>query len=562
MINSPLKNGPRYGAGRTKQSSTPGSPCFWRAGLHSGRAFQSPARHTLLLVSAGVMALLCAFPRAHAASGTWTNTTSGSVGYWTTSANWSGASYPGTANGESAGINSATPNTYTCILDTVARYFPDYVDVTIGNTGGGMAWLIVTNGGAFASYHGNIGTGGRIVVTGTGSRAGKFQALNMGGQGAMLRIENGAAFLGQNSTFGVHVGGHEYGGNPGTNCAIVVTGKGSTFTNNMGAQQTQVGSGSGSLSNRVEVLDGAVMVTTITMGSQFSSLTVSGTGSAFEGDVSMGGSNTFVYLSAGGQLTANTLNTSGNASYVFTNAGGIYQFTTATPTITTNGNVEGSILLNSGTIAFRGVSSGLNLTNNTDPARLGRMTWMGNNTLRLNSSSAVNTTPGGYRFDTGSGPANYCRLEMINGTNALTGNGITIGTNGSFMVSDTAARITGSVTNLGTIAVLSGRLSCSNGLTLGSNSTIVVGLLANTNGSLNIAGTFTHAGSLVVTNLSGFAWADGQTWDLFDWSGTPLNFSSIQLPSPGTKFVWDTKLLKSEGILSIKPFMGTLLIVR
>lgn len=143
---------------------------------------------------------LLAAGSAQAASGTWNATGAGQLGYWTNNANWSGASYPGTANAEGASINTPTPNTYTCILDKLVRYFPDYVEVDVRNTGGGLAWLVVTNGGTFASYHGNLNTGGRLIVSGAGSRTGKFQAFNMGGLGAVMRIENGGSFLGQNST--------------------------------------------------------------------------------------------------------------------------------------------------------------------------------------------------------------------------------------------------------------------------------------------------------------------------------------------------------------------------
>ena len=421
-----------------------------------------------------------------AASAVWTNTGDGAVGYWTNNANWNGASYPGyDGTGQSAGINSSTPNTYTCILDAVARYFPDYVDVDVRNGGGGLAWLVVTNGGAFAAYHGGLNTGGRVVVSGPGSRAGKFQAFNIGGIGASMRIENGGSFYGQNSTFGVYIGGHEYGGNPGTNCSLVVTGPGSTFTNNWGAHQTQVGYGAGSVSNGVRVLDGGKMVTTITLGSEASSLTVSGPGSTFEGAFSLGGVNTLVFVGDGGVLDVNTLDTGTGAGNRITNSGGVYQFTTAAPTITTNAG-HGSIVLNGGTISHRNVSSGLDLDDHFS-SQLNRMTWMGNNALRLNNS--VLTSGLGYTFNTGLSVTNWCRLEMVSGTNRVNNLGFNVGTNGGLVLSNATVTIVGAVTNAGRITFHNSSVSFSNRLALLSGS---VFLLTGTNNlPMTVGGTLT-----------------------------------------------------------------------
>ena len=117
-----------------------------------------------------------------------------------------------------------------------------------------------------------------------------------------------------------------------------------------------------------------------------------------------------------------------------------------------------------GTISFRDLASAVNLTNNWRGSQLTNMAWSGNNALRLNNSTATNTITGGYNFNTGLGATNYYRLEMINGTNAVTGNGVTIGAGGSLFVSNTLASFSTVLTNLGVAALSDSTSTFSGGL--------------------------------------------------------------------------------------------------
>ena len=60
-----------------------------------------------------------------------------------------------------------------------------------------------------------------------------------------------------------------------------------------------------------------------------------------------------------------------------------------------------AVVIVDGTISFRNLSTGLDLTNNWRGTQLTNLAFAGNNTLRLNNSIATNTLAGGYTFNTG-----------------------------------------------------------------------------------------------------------------------------------------------------------------
>lgn len=167
-----------------------------------------------------------------------------------------------------------------------------------------------------------------------------------------------------------------------------------------------------------------------------------------------------VRVTGGSLLEVNTSITMGNASstgnYV-TNFGGILQFTTAVPTITITNYPANALVITNGTVSFRGVNP-VNLTNNWVNSGIGTNTviWQGNNTLRLDGSTATNTLGRPYEFNTGFGPTNYVNLELL-GTSFIKGagvsNGVTIGAAGSMLVSNGTANITGALTNNGTVTL-------------------------------------------------------------------------------------------------------------
>jgi len=295
--------------------------------------------------------------------------------------------------------------------------------------------VLVTDGGRLISGAGTLGANQNtsnawVTIADPGSiwdlngNALFLGGNNNGANDTTLTISNGATLLSGNLTVGNQGSGHRYnaGGlgvvSYSTNAAILV-GNTARFDNTLTITNANV---------------------------QATSLTVGG--------VSFSSNNTAIIL-AGGLLEANTLATAINgAGNTITNRGGVFQFSSTTITVTTNGGF-GSIAIDNGTISFRDVT--VNLTNNWRGSGLTNMAWVGNNTLRLNNASATNTLAGGYSFNSNVGPTNYARLEMINGITAVTGNGITVETGGTMLVSNTTATVAGVLTNAGSLSFVNAR---------------------------------------------------------------------------------------------------------
>ena len=175
-----------------------------------------------------------------------------------------------------------------------------------------------------------------------------------------------------------------------------------------------------------------------------------------------------------------------------TNSGGILQFTTAnTPTITVSPN--NSFVMTNCTLGYRAVVN-VNMTNNWGNSGMGTntVTWQGDNTLRLTSSSATNSLGRPYLFDTNLGSTNFVNLELL-GTCAIRGGGVNIGANGMMVLSDAIATASGGVTNFGSIVgsgTITGLVTMASGSSL---SPAGYGKLAfSTNMAFAGTGPYTH----------------------------------------------------------------------
>jgi len=193
---------------------------------------------------------------------------------------------------------------------------------------------------------------------------------------------------------------------------------------------------------------------------------------------------------------------------------------------------------------------------------------LGNNTLRLNGSTATNTLGRAYEFNTGFGPTNYVNLELL-GTSFLKGNGVVIGTNGSMtLISNAKAVMSGVTTNYGTLAgsgmvsglvtmasgsILSpagtGALSFSSNLTFLGTSTYNWNYTASTCSVVKVGGTLSLPGPINL-NITGnnalpanpvlFTW-QGADPALPTWNITPSG--KYKVGSSGKSFV----LVESAG---------------
>lgn len=366
-----------------------------------------------------------------------------------------------------------------------------------------------------------------------------------------LTVRNGARLFSGNVTVGNMAGssGNAYNvGGPGLSSTVsngaITVGNTAAGNNTLTVTNATLWSGAGTVGN-----SSSNNTATIQAGGTWSTLgnaLTTGSGAA-TGNV--------VRVQGGGILEANSLVTGGTIGQgnVITNSGGVYQFTTATPTITTNGGI-GTIAISDGVISFRGVTSGLNITNNTDIARLGRLAWSGNNALRLDNSIATNTQAGGYTFQTGN-PAAYGRLEMINGTTKILGQGITVGATGSILFSNTTATIGGAFTNSGAMKIVDSQVTFSGDCVLQGGS-LVLSTNAASFTPIAVSGSLTTSGSMALDATSVLAGKPAQV-TLFTVTGA-INAAAAWTVTPSTYRV------STQGqTLSLVPSTtGTVIMVR
>lgn len=443
--------------------------------------------------------------------------------------NTSGGIYVGQATG-------ANGNT----LVVSAGVITNNTTLSIGSNGSGNS-MLVTNGSqvfvnstlivgdSAANANNNslviTGTNSLVKVTGNTVRLGWNASMNN-----LLKVDAGGVLIATNSS-GVSIGGNNNASRNAYNNSVVVTNEGSLLANYI-----KVGVGAGATSNSMVIADGGLVFcgavsyigsdsytndfgNFVTISSSTTNksvwsmgnaqLTVGNTatcvgnhlnvlGGGMVTNIStlaigttLGGSANFVDLSGGGLLEVNTGITVGlGSNNSLTNQGGILQFTKAAPTITTNagGNV---IVMNGGTLGYRGIQSGTlpNLTDNLGTTGVGRFIWQGNNTFRLDNCFATNTVAGGYTFGTGqpNGSKNYTSLELVNGTTKLLGTvPVTIASTGSLLVFNTTASISGAFTNNGSLTITNSTLALLNGGTFGQSSTVN---WMSTNSQVNVTGT-------------------------------------------------------------------------
>jgi hypothetical protein len=156
------------------------------------------------------------------------------------------------------------------------------------------------------------------------------------------------------------------------------------------------------------------------------------------------------------------------------------------------------------------------------------------------------------------GTTNWQGKLVVNGTlsGPLTFNGGTLAGAGTILgptVVGVAQLSPGSA-----IANSIGTLSFGSNLTLGSFGSTLIELDASqsTNDQINVAGTFTMAGPMTVTNLAGTLLL-GQTFRLFNAGTFSGHFSTITLPPLSAGLAWNTNNL-AVGIVSVATATHTL----
>ena len=326
--------------------------------------------------------------------------------------------------------------------------------------------MIITNGGRLDDSTGYIGFFGpgynpvyqgvsnTVVVTGSNSLWNNTSDLifgYFGGSGGdRVLITDGARVNNNNTYFG-------YLYESGAGNQITVSGAGSVWSNSdtlylgyfsAGGNQVTVTNG-GRLYSANGYIGGSV-------NSGGSGVHVMGADSLWQvaGTVYVGsnavvyGNNQLVDVTDGGTLEAAGLVSGFNGTGTISNRQGIYQFTLATPTITTN--TADSIVLTNGTISYRGVA-------NADifSSAVARITRQGDNAFRLNNSSNA-TGLASYTFSSvanTSDPTIYQGLTLINNSLWRSGS-LTIGSGGAMLISNGASTVAASLLDAGSVHVV------------------------------------------------------------------------------------------------------------
>lgn len=321
----------------------------------------------------------------------------------------------------------------------------------------GSATHIVGSGNAVGNMmiisNGATATGPNLSTLRLGSAAGSMNnSLVVTDPGSMLSQTGNVFIVGDNAPSnrtsvvngGVLVSGglvasRVGGGLPGSNNVMLIAGSGSSWSNSMSS--TEVGSSAG----------GNIMI--ITNGGAFYSgrLNISTNATALNNKVLLAGLNSFVGLSSSLSIGSNTVTfgsgdmlmtnaaflevnsiTSGfNGSGTLSNRQAVYQFTTATPTITTN--TPSSIVLTNATLSYRNINNAPVIVSNETI----RIAWQDGNTFMLNN--ATNEMISTYTFTnllTIAGATNYVNLTLVNSNSRWQSTNLTVAAGGLLLSSN------------------------------------------------------------------------------------------------------------------------------
>jgi T5SS/PEP-CTERM-associated repeat protein len=386
--------------------------------------------------------------------------------------------------------------------------------------------ILVTNGGKLYISSAIIfgessssSSNNTLIVSGAGSVVtnGSNLLLGRASTGNRLIVENGGTLLSATGFIGPTTA-------PGSNNIAVVTGSGSVWSNTSYLYVGHVSPG-----NQLSITNGGKLYSPGAYVGTFATATdnavrIHGAGSLWQSSATIYIGNNGTTLGAGNSITiqnGGTLEAPGlnaGASSVISNTGGVYQFATASPSISTN--ATGTITLHNGTISYRDVTAAD--INNADVAKITRT---GDNTFQL--KRATNVSVATYTFDSAANtfdPSVYQRLALAEGSRWQSTT-LRIGSGGALIGNGTVA--SSSVTNLGTIApgFSAGQLTFTGDLVLGSSSTLemeIGGASTAAYDQLIVLGDVTLAGALDILMINSFSPTPGQTFTLIDNLGANL----------------------------------------
>lgn len=437
------------------------------------------------------------------------------------------------------------------------------VFTNVGNTAvgyGGRGFLMISNGAqAFAggalrlAGNGASSTNNEVIVTGANSKwIGGVLTLGMtAGSSNVVSVLDGGEIQSSSGAVGAHSGS--------TNNTMIVSGANSAWTisGDLSLGGNQDSASDGGVNSLLLIANGGqVTVGTKTKignwrGSSNSVLRVTGADSLFRAGASplsvgsnanASGSGALVLVDDGGTLEANNMVSGWLGTGVISNTGGVYQFSSGTPSITTN--TPGSVILSGGTVSFKGVG------NAALGGDLTKILYLGQNTLRLDG--ATNTSISTYAIGTNAGTP-FATLDLAGNGSVFQGIALAVDRGGTLTGSGRIGSV--NVTNHGAISPghSPGALVFASNLTLMDGASLNLEL-GGTNSSLydhlQVLGTLTLTGALNVTLINGFTPSNGDRFDLLDWTTLLGSFETVNLPGG---YNWDISSLYNDGALLVIP---------
>ena len=445
--------------------------------------------------------------------------------------------------------------------------------ILVGNGATGISFNI--SGGTVTAGTLNVATipnstGDRASITGSGSAA--FNTVNLGSSA------NTSGPLTINTTGSVSLGTFiDYkdlqGNGPSTSSGLIIS-NGTVTATSVTIQNT----GSGANMN----MSGGSL--TIGNASSTNAFRIGNGGSVRGGFLTMSGGS-LTYLGTDGLLLATVSGTTASA-YL---SGGIATLSGVTVNKINAGGLSSSLSLGAGAILYLG-SVGLvvnqpsatvfvSLGSGTlgafsDWASTAPMTLTGNTTFRAADAAGVshNISLGGVLSGSGGLTKTGGGLLTLSGLNTYTGtttiSGGTLAVNGALsagsavMVSAGGA-LGGTGTINGPATIQSGgmlalgnsigTLTFSNSVMLQSGCTNIFEINKSplTNDVVQIFGTLTNGGTLIVTNIGASPFNVGDSFRLFNATSYSGAFNNIVLPPLNPGLVWNTSTLSTNGLIKV-----------
>lgn len=488
-----------------------------------------------------------------------------------------------TFNGPTTILGSGVTRTLSLLSGSGINRTPVVFGGAIGDAGNGNGLALNTTGtavgagnfttAAFGSGAGDTGANtytGLTTVSGAqtrlllnkadGTNAIAGDLTQTGGQIVLSRSNQ----IANTSAVSVSGGSFDLGGNSETIASLALSGNGTQVIN--GSLTTSGGTNTASNSINTSVTIGANLAGTNNLVKTGDGILLLSGNNSYSGgtliqqasttaDVGSGSSSYGVVLQANNALGTGPL-TIGNATTTAARlalngynqtVSELSSGTVGTLVIEANGNAGGALsalTVNQTTsTTYSGFLRDQNLT-------LGQLALVksGNGTLTL--AGVAKSYSGGTTVNAGT-------LLLDNTSLSSAVGAVNVGVGGTLAGNGTIAAAT---TIAGTLSPGSspGTLSFSNSLTLNSTATVAMEINGTTAGlfdSIAVAGALTFGGTL---NLStGYAAVFGNSVDLFNWTTTSGNFTSITGTSLGGGLSWDTSALYTTGQITVVPEPST-----